>query len=207
MLALLIRHGETDENRARLFLGQRDPALNERGREQAAAVGERLEGRPVSAIYASDLVRASETASIVAARIGAPVHPEPALREMNVGELDGLPVEEGIARFPDFFTEWRARPARCRMPGGESLKEVQERAWTALETHAAHHGRETVGFVTHTFVVLTLVCKVLGVPLDRFRRLFLHTGALTVVRVGEGRPTLLAFNVLPDGGWYEGSFR
>lgn len=207
MLALLIRHGETDDNRARCFLGQRDPALNERGRAQAASMAGLLAGKSVEAIYSSDLRRAAETAAIIGERVKESVRTEPALRELDVGLLDGLGIEEGLARFPAFFAEWRARPGRCRMPEGESLHELRERAWSALLTHAERHPTGTVVFVTHTFVVLVLVCKVLGLPLDRFRRLYLHTGALTVVRIGEGRPSLLAFDVRADGGWYGGSFR
>lgn len=216
MLALLVRHGQTDANRERAFLGRRDPPLNETGRAEAAALGRAiaagLDGRPVAAVRASDQRRAWETAEIIAQTIGGgetelPVTPEPALREMDIGDLDGLAVDEGIARYPEFFARWRQRAGGCRMPGGETLREVRERAWRVLEADAAAHPDEACVFVTHTFVLLSLLCKVLGLPLDRFRGLHVSTGTLSVVRLGGERPRLISVNVRPEVGWSEGYFR
>lgn len=207
MLALLVRHGQTDANLARAFLGRRDPPLNAVGRAEAEALARTLAGRPVAAVYGSDLRRAWETAEIVAAAVGAPLVAEPGLREMDIGLLDGLAVDEGVQRFPEFFTSWRRRAGACRMPGGETLREVRERAWEVLATRAAQHDGETAAFVTHAFVVLALVCKVLGLPLDRFRGLHVSTGSVTVLRIAAPRPRLVAFNVRPQDGWDEGYFR
>jgi 2,3-bisphosphoglycerate-dependent phosphoglycerate mutase len=201
VLALLVRHGQTDANLVRAFLGRRVPPLNEVGRAEAAALGRGLAGRRVAAVYASDLTRAWETAQAVAAATGAPLAAEPGLREMDIGLLDGLGVDEGTARFPEVFERWRRRAGSCRMPEGETLREVRDRAWAVLARHAAHHERETAAFVTHTFVVLAIVCKVLGLPLDRFRGLHVGTGSVTVVRLDGGHPRLVALNVRPEGGW------
>jgi broad specificity phosphatase PhoE len=61
--------------------------------------------------------------------------------------------------------------ADARMPGGETLREVQDRAWQSVERMVAAHGRGTVVAVTHNFVILTLVCRGLGLPLSGFRRM------------------------------------
>lgn len=211
VLALLVRHGQTDANLARAFLGRRDPPLNAAGRREAEAIATALRKSTAApglvGVHASDLVRAWETAEIIGQATGAPLVAEPDLREMDIGRLDGLSVDEGRERYPDFFAEWRRSAGRCRMPGGETLQEVRERAWSVLTAQAERHPSREVVFVTHTFVVLAIVCKVLGLPLDRFRGLHVGTGSLTVVRFGAARPCLLAMNVRPDGGWSEGYFR
>jgi len=203
VLALLVRHGQTDANRERAFLGRRDPPLNAVGRAEAEALGASLRDRGLSAVYASDLRRAWQTAQAVATAAGAPLHAEPGLREMDIGELDGLYVAEGRERFPEFFATWTRRAGGCRMPGGETLREVRDRAWEVLAARAPGHEGQTVAFVTHTFVVLALVCKVLGLPLDRFRGLQVGTGSVTVVRLDAPRPRLVALNVRPIDLWAE----
>jgi probable phosphoglycerate mutase len=203
VLALLVRHGQTDANRERAFLGRRDPPLNAVGRAEAEALGGALRGRGLAAVYASDLRRAWETAEAVAAAAGLPVQDEVGLREMDIGLLDGLSVPEGRARFPEFFATWGRRAGGCRLPGGETLREVRDRAWEVLTRRAPAHDGQTVAFVTHTFVVLALVCKVLGLPLDRFRGLQVGTGSVTVVRLDPPRGRLVALNVRPGDLWSE----
>ena len=82
---LLARHGETDWNRIGRWQGQADPPLNEMGRRQAAELAERLVGQGISAIHTSDLLRASETAQVVAERLGLTVEEDLGLREIDVG--------------------------------------------------------------------------------------------------------------------------
>ena len=208
MLAVLIRHGETDANTQPRFLGGRsDPSLNARGREQARSLARFFADLPAAAVYASPLRRASETAAAVAEAVGRPVIAEPALREMDLGELEGLAVAEGWTRYPEMAAAWRRQPSRARMPGGETLREVQARAWARLTARAREHDGETVVFVTHTFVLLAVVGEVLGLPLDRFRRLYVDTGGVAVARLGGRRPSLVAMNVRPDGRWGARGFR
>jgi broad specificity phosphatase PhoE len=81
----LVRHGETEWNRELRWQGHSDPPLNERGRDQARSLAAALARRPFTAVYSSDLRRASETAEIVAAPLGLAVHVDSRLREIDVG--------------------------------------------------------------------------------------------------------------------------
>jgi broad specificity phosphatase PhoE len=193
---LLIRHGETDDNAGRLALGRRDVPLNERGRTQAqnlaGALAERFE---IAAIYSSPLQRALATARPLADELRLDIAIEPALIEMDIGELESLPFDVVRARYPDFMKRWLSDElADAIMPGGESLRQVQERAWPAVEAILERHRDELVAIVSHNFVILTLLCRVLDVPLAQFRRLRQDLAAFSLVELTADRRTLLRLN-------------
>src|SRR5207244_2713971 len=127
-------HGETDDNLPPLrFQGFRDTPLNETGRRQAAELAERVAGDGIASIWSSDLVRASETAEVVGARIGLPVRLDARLREGFRGEWEGHLFEEIERDDPERYAAWRRGGAGFRFPGGESLREQQDRVGAALE--------------------------------------------------------------------------
>jgi broad specificity phosphatase PhoE len=196
MRLLFIRHGETDDNAGRLALGQRDVLLNERGRAQAQSLAGALADRyEIEAIYSSPLQRTMATARPLADELRLDIAIEPALREMDIGELESLPVDEVRARYPDFMKQWLSDElADAVMPGGESLRQVQERAWAAVEGICERHPAGLVAIVSHNFVILTLLCAVLDVPLAQFRRLRQDLGAFSLVDVTPERRTLLRLN-------------
>ena len=130
MELLLVRHGETDWNRDRRFQGHADPPLNETGRAQARALADELAGEVIDAVYTSDLARARETAEILAARLGAEVVPLRELREIDVGEWQGLTWTEIEERYPDGALAWHERATAGRRARRTSSS--AERVVTAL---------------------------------------------------------------------------
>jgi broad specificity phosphatase PhoE len=162
---------------------------------QAEALAASFTAAP-DAIYASPLARASETAGRIAAATDVPVTVEDALIEMDVGEMEHLTGAQLRERYPEFLALWRLSPevAEARMPGGETLAEVQERAWAAVERMRAAHADGTVVAVTHNFVILTLLCRGLGLPLSHFRRLRQALAAKSVLEVHADSATLLQLN-------------
>jgi broad specificity phosphatase PhoE len=138
---LLARHGETDWNRERRVQGHTDRPLNDEGRRQALALADELAGEPVDAVYSSDLVRAHETARVVAERLGLDVTVLPDLRERDFGTWEGLTDEEILERFP------QARNG----PWGdaESREEMLERIRAALGRIADAHAEGRVLVITH----------------------------------------------------------
>jgi broad specificity phosphatase PhoE len=195
MRLVLVRHGETDHNKDGLTLGRADVPLNERGHAQAAALAASFRVGP-TAIYTSPLRRAVEMADAVSNVAGVPVTIEPALIEMDIGEMEHLRSAELRERYPEFLARWlSADCSEARMPGGETLAEVQERAWGSVLSMEARHGEEAVVAVTHNFVILTLLCRALNLPLGEFRRLRQALAAKTVIDVrAEGRTSLLQLN-------------
>ena len=143
-----MRHGETDWNRENRFQGHADPPLNALGRTQSAELAAELAGEPIARVYTSPLRRASETAAIVAERLGLEVESLEPLREIDVGAWSGLTREEVAARFPDEYGRWLDR-APHGFENGETYDELAARVVPAIHELAERHPSETLLVVTH----------------------------------------------------------
>ena len=138
---VLVRHGETDWNAERRVQGHTDRPLNETGRAQARALADQLAREQFDAVYSSDLLRAYETARIVAERLGLAVATLRELREKDFGSWEGLTDTVILERFPD---------ARSGAWGdGETAEELGMRVLDALRRIAAAHPGRRVLVVTH----------------------------------------------------------
>ena len=125
---VLVRHGETDWNRDRRFQGRADQPLNETGRAQARELAESLRDEPVSVLYTSPLRRASETAEILAERLGLEARPLDALLEIDVGTWEGLTIDDVRVRFPEqAAVDWRSG-----WEDGETYTGLEQRVIPAL---------------------------------------------------------------------------
>jgi broad specificity phosphatase PhoE len=135
---LLARHGETDWNvpPARV-MGRRDVPLNSRGREQARELARAVAPDGVRALYASTLLRASETAGIVGAELGLRPVVDERLVESARGSWEGRLLAEIEHEEPELWAAWRRGGASFRFPGGESLGEHAKRVDAALDEVAA----------------------------------------------------------------------
>jgi broad specificity phosphatase PhoE len=195
MRLILVRHGETDTNKAGLALGRADVELNEHGRWQAQRLTVSLKDEPIAAIYSSPLKRALATAEPIASSHGLAVQVDEGLIEMDIGETEGLTFRQLGERYPHFLRLWLGgQAANEPMPGGERLLDVQERAWQAIERICQRQEQGTVAVVTHNFVILTLLCRVLGLELADFRRLRHSVAAKSVLEVGRDRVIVMSFN-------------
>lgn len=128
-----IRHGETEHNAAKRYLGHLDPPLNQRGREQASRLVSLIQKEASNAVYSSDLQRCLETAAPFCASLGHHPVPVAALRELDFGEWDGLTYEEIVQREPEWVQAWLENPFAIAPPGGETLKAFGSRVNQWLE--------------------------------------------------------------------------
>jgi probable phosphoglycerate mutase len=144
---LLARHGETDWNSERRWQGHADQPLNDRGRAQARELAESLVDHEIAAIYSSDLLRAHETASIVAEHLGLPVEVAAGLREVDVGDWAGKVHSELESADPDGFRRWRDGGKGWN--GGESYEQMGERVVASVVRIAEGHPGKTILVVSH----------------------------------------------------------
>jgi broad specificity phosphatase PhoE len=195
MRLILIRHGETARNAGGIALGRDDVPLNDRGRLQAQCVTSRLAGEPIAAVYASPLQRAVDTATPLAEALRLTIEVQPPLIEMDIGELEGMDFATLRQHYPDFLQRWLSDDvADAVMPGGESLAQVQERAWATIDALREARDDDTVAVVSHNFVILTLLCRALDLPLARFRRLRQDLGGISWVELDAERARVVTMN-------------
>ncbi|KAM7263445.1 hypothetical protein ACFE04_001128 [Oxalis oulophora] len=156
---IVVRHGETEWNADGRLQGHLDVMLNDVGRQQAVLVAERLSREPrISAVYSSDLKRASETAETIATRCGVQeVVRDPDLRERHLGELQGLVYKEASVSNPKACQAVSSHRTDKEIPGGgESIDQLFHRCSSAMERISQKHKGERVVVVTHGGVVRSL---------------------------------------------------
>lgn len=194
---ILVRHGETDDNKNSVFQGQQGRGLNAIGRDQAARLAARLASANVrlAGLYASDLERAHETAGILGRALGLAPQLDPDLREVFLGAWQGLSHAEIAVRFPDEWASWQ-RGEDQRRGGGETYAELGDRVTRAVRRAAEAHPGETAAIVSHGAAIKIFVAQVLGLGTPGLRtfRVMHNTGVTVVERGAEGAFRLLVWN-------------
>jgi probable phosphoglycerate mutase len=190
---ILLRHGETDWNREFRFQGHVDVGLNAVGLEQARRLAERLAGEKAHSVYASDLMRARQTAQPVAQQLGLRSITDPALREQSFGQVDGMRVEDIQKQHPQAWAAWLQFQEDYGMPGGETTRQFHTRVMDAVyRLVSAHHG-ETLVVVTHGGVLDMIYRSARSLGLSGPRQSDIPNAGLNRVRVRDGRIDILAW--------------
>ncbi|GAA0444424.1 phosphatase [Acrocarpospora corrugata] len=201
---LLLRHGLTELTGP--VLAGRAPGvrLDERGREQARKVAERLAGIPLDAIVSSPLERCQETAAAVAAGRGAEIHTDERFIECEYGDWTGRKIAE-LAKEP-LWQVVQAHPSAAVFPAGEALATVQHRAVQAVRSWNERLGDKATYLVcSHGDVIKAIVADAMGLHLDQFQRITADPASVTIIRYTPIRPFLLKLNetgniTLPEQG-------
>lgn len=162
------RHGQTEWNRNNIIQGAgNDIPLNETGWTQAQKLARQLADSGIEHIYSSDLIRAADTAQVIAEtlKVGRTLYP--ALREINLGAAEGMPRIKAKIKYPQLFHDLDRADAEsfattC-LPGGETRQNVFDRVRTCLHTALAESPYKTVAVSTHAGVMHTLVLRIFGV--------------------------------------------
>lgn len=184
----LVRHGETAWNAEQRLQGHEDIALNAKGLAQAQAIAAALASCEFSAIYHSDLQRATATARTIASQRPAPLIAEAALRERHFGILQGITREQAEQRYPGLYAALRTHNPAMTPPGeGESLNAFATRIHDALHAIAARHLGETILIVSHGGCMDIMYRIVTGKALTEVRDFRLGNATLNwIERVGSG---------------------
>jgi probable phosphoglycerate mutase len=191
---LLVRHGSTDTLDVGLAGWQEGIALNDRGRREVRALAEWIEG-PVDAAFSSPLQRTRETAAVLAGRLGLAVQAHLAFAELRFGTWTGQSFTE-LGTDPRWqrFNSFRSG---TRIPGGETILEVQSRAIHGLFELRESHPGQRVLIVTHGDVIKVVVAYVLGMSLDHLLRLDIAPASRTEIELDDEQVRLLTLNDRP----------
>jgi glucosyl-3-phosphoglycerate phosphatase len=169
---VLVRHGETDWNAEERAQGHADVPLNAVGRIQAATVAPVLAGFGPTRLWSSDLARAMQTATYVAAATGLTVEPDARLREYDVGKRSGLTRAEFAATFPEEYAAWLAEDQTHLVAGEETTQQVRDRVVPALlDCLASLEAGETGIAVLHGACLKVAVIGLLDWPWELSRSL------------------------------------
>jgi broad specificity phosphatase PhoE len=193
MRLILVRHAESSWNQEKRIQSFSDTELNQRGEEQAKRIALALREEKVNAIYSSPLKRAVETAEAIARVRHLEVNIDPDLGEIDCGELEGLTLEEVRSQYSDFWREWREGKGSLQFPKGESLEQLQRRAWGAIQ-RLIERQLDGVVVISHAFTILAIICHALELDITHFRRFKQDVAAINILNFGEQETSLILFN-------------
>ncbi|WP_405972066.1 histidine phosphatase family protein [Streptomyces sp. NBC_00988] len=194
---LLARHGQTTWHAENRYAGISDVALTDTGVAQAEALGRWAAAHPVDAIWTSPLSRAILTAAPAARALNLTPHTEPALRECDFGVVEGRTLAEFETENPGAAEAFRSDPVAHAFPESEDPLTAAERGTAALHRIAAAHSGERVLVVAHNTLLRLVLCRLLGIPLGEYRRVFpqLRNAAVSEIRMAPGATAFLSLNV------------
>ncbi|MFZ4437984.1 MAG: histidine phosphatase family protein [Syntrophales bacterium] len=192
MELILIRHGETTWNKDGRVQGLSDIELSGVGLNQAQKLALSIQDINIKAVYSSPLKRAYQTAQIINKMHNAPIYLEPGLMEMDQGDFEGLSFQELKACNKDFLQRWIQDPAFVTMPNGESLAELQKRAWPVVAEIIDK--AENALIVSHSFTIAAILCKVQNISLSQFRKVCVGTASKTIVSFQNGSALIDVLN-------------
>jgi probable phosphoglycerate mutase len=193
-----LRHGE--HGLLGRVLAGRMPGvgMTERGRAEIASQAERLAREKIAAIYASPLQRTRESAEIVAARLSLPIEFRDDLRELDFGEWTGATFD--AIRADPRWQAWSTQRSLAAIPGGESMRAVQQRIAAAMLELNERHLHENIVLVSHGDVIRCALLFALGMPLDFYNRIEVVQGSISSIQIEPERIRVLRINERPHLG-------
>jgi broad specificity phosphatase PhoE len=189
----LIRHGETEFNRLGIFRGRFEVELNERGRRQAHEIGEALKQEGIEFLLHGPLGRAAETASIISEVLGVSRRVDEAFNNILLGKWQGVPKKEVQRDYPREWEIWTTEPEKLLIPGGETVEQVRQRAFTGL-MRVLGDTEGSFGIVTHRSVIKTLAASMLDMASPYFWKLYIDNAAYSVFGHGPSGFSLISWN-------------
>ncbi|MGE4543045.1 MAG: alpha-ribazole phosphatase [Pedobacter sp.] len=177
----LVRHGQVEGFEQHRYNGQADVHLTELGWQQYHSLQSRLKDRPLAAVYSSDLQRCLQGARLLAEPHRLEPIPLPALRELHIGQWQGITWQELQQNFPRQWEERLKDIAHYRVPDGENLLDLSQRVLPALKSLLAAHARQEVLVVGHGAVNRVILLDAVGASLQSVFRIEQAYGCLNII--------------------------
>lgn len=191
---ILVRHGQTEANILRRLQGQSDGPMNEVGRREVERLGLALKDTKIDVIISSDLVRARDTATAIAKYHNLPVNPTPLVREWNGGEWDGRPAEEFLEIVKNLTTPLE----ELRLPGGETLKEVQARASAFVKDVTEKYPGKSVVLCSHGDFLRMVISVLMNESIDKANATYrMDNASYSIFEREAGEWKMVVFNQIP----------
>lgn len=190
---MLVRHGETDWNVQRRYQGQSDVSLSELGQRQAVHIAKRIASQNIDVLYASDLKRAMETAMAIVERNNMEILPEPRLRELKFGILEGLTFEEAEEQYPEMISAW-LEDFNNTPEGAETIDLFNARIVSLLDDLKRKHDEQVVLLVGHGGSLSEILRVILGLSPEKRWYIEMENASLSEVLLAEDYVALKRLN-------------
>jgi broad specificity phosphatase PhoE len=194
---LMMRHGETEWNREGRVMGRHPVALSTEGRAQVEAAAECARALKLDLIVTSPLVRARQSAAIVAERLGGiELIEDERLSEVEYGRWEGMTFQNLLN--DEHYLRYKDHPITMATPGGETIAQAQARGLAAVhDAMHANHGRRVL-FVSHGDIIRSVLCHFMQLELAHFRRLRVDNATFSALEVADNFAEVKFINLLPD---------
>ena len=194
MRLIVVRHGETFYNMEDRLTGQADIPLSPLGKRQVVRVGAYLAAEKLDCIGSSDLQRARATAHAIAAHHELPVQEDRDIREISLGNWEGMSAREIAATEPELMAKWRANSSLFAPSGGETLIQLHTRIVRALDRWYARYPEGNVVWVAHGGMIGVLVCHLLDIDINRRRQFHFANASVSEFLYGSERMRIFRLN-------------
>jgi probable phosphoglycerate mutase len=174
-----IRHGETAGNRENRFRGRHDFPLNENGIRQAEALRDELREVSFDAVYSGPLSRTRQTAEILA-NGRSKIILEEGFNNISLGPWEDVSKDEVRRKYPEAWQLWVTTPEKLSFPGMETLAQVRQRSFAALQKIIQQHPEGRIAVVTHRAVIKPLFAAILDIPEPYFWKIHMDTAAYSI---------------------------
>lgn len=190
MKLIIVRHGETEENKNHIWQGQSEGMLNEKGEEQSRRLVKRLKKENIDMIYCSDLRRARNTIKPFLEEKNIPIQYAKELRERKLGVLEGLTTEE----VEKYLEKNKTDSASSDFETGETYYDVLGRVTKFYKEVVEKHKNDTILFVTHGGPISQIILYLFDYPKSKFKEYVPNNASITEIEIKEEKPRLLIFN-------------
>ncbi|BBE31492.1 phosphoglycerate mutase [Tepiditoga spiralis] len=178
----IVRHGESEHNKAGIWQGLLDGELSEVGIEQARKLSNKLQNEKIDAIYSSKLKRAMKTADIIAEKHNLKVERYKEFNECKIELWNGYSINDVFTKFSSEFEEWANNPWTI-IEGVESMGNLQKRVVEKfLKIVKKHSEEDTILIVSHGLALRTIIHWIFEMPLNKYRKIHLYNTSLTKIK-------------------------
>ncbi|MFH0887023.1 MAG: histidine phosphatase family protein [bacterium] len=177
----LFRHGETESNVAKIYQGQGNSKLTQKGVEQAQSLASFFKNEDFSAVYSSDLIRSYDTACIFAKPHKLKVAKIENIKERFYGDWEGMTFEEIELKYPAIYRLWLKDPNIAVIPKAETLSQLQQRGVSAIEDLAKNHVGENISVIAHGGINRAILFYYLNLDLNNFWRIRQDNAAINIL--------------------------
>ena len=190
----LVRHGETDFNKELRYQGHMDVDLNQKGYLQAQKISKRLSTQKIDEVYSSDLKRAKNTAEVIVDPHNLKLNTRKGLREIDVGDWEGLTYDDLRKDYPDLIKKWYDNPISVSPPGGETLNEFEKRVVDCFHEIINQCQGEKIAIIAHGGTIRILLANLLEIPLNKNWQIEIHNTGLSIIKLIEKYPVIKLLN-------------